>query len=97
MIVRQGDVTLIRVADRYPEGEPAEHVLAVGEESGHWHAIRAVLEEADGVRLVTVREPTEVRVEGQPGRHPPILLQPGTYRVQIGREYRPEGIRNVQD
>lgn len=97
MIVRQGDVVLVRVETRDPAGDPADHVLAVGEESGHWHALVGVLEEVDGARLVTVREPTEVRVEGQPGRHPPILLPAGTYRVQIGQEYRPEGVRRVAD
>lgn len=98
MIVRQGDLLLRRVATRDPAGEVREHTLAVGEESGHWHAAIGVLEEIEGRRLLTVREPTLLRVEGQPGRHTPIELPPGTWDVWTEREYVPREVpRAVQD
>ena len=98
MIVRQGDVVLRQVARREISAEPKDHVLAVGEESGHWHALVGRLEVVEDRTLVTLDEPAMLRVEGQPGRHTPIKIPAGTWEVRVEREYvAPAVERQVSD
>ena len=104
-IYRQGDVTLVRVGTVVAPlpAPPAPVVLAEGETSGHWHEIACTVIPAtwaldariDDLGLgeraaIAVPEPTELIVQGMPGRHTAILIPPGTYEV-LGsqREYVP--------
>ncbi len=84
-LIRQGDITLRRVETRpQPAGAGEEVVLAFGEESGHFHAIRSTVDEmVDGKRFITVLEtvPMMVGPETHGWRHEPITLEPGTYEV----------------
>lgn len=106
---RQGDVLIERVAD-LPSGatEIPQHtrvVLALGEVTGHAHAIalddgpvKARLFDAGTERFLQVL----VRSLLDHEEHAAIELEPGIYRVSkfgdgTQREYTPEAIRNVQD
>lgn len=98
MIVRQGDVILRRTRRRHPKAEAVEHVLAVGEESGHWHAVVGRLAQVGDRRFVTLDKPAQLRVEGQPDRHTPVDLPAGTWEVLVEREYVPGQLpRTVAD
>ena len=107
MIVRQGDVLLVKV-DAIPEtAKPAEKkdqagnqriVLAYGEVTGHAHAIHNldsvdVFVTGEGVMYLQVKEEAKLQHE----EHGSIALPPGNYERTIQREYSPEAIRNVAD
>lgn len=89
---QQGDVTFERVDAMPTSGtvltaSARGYVLAEGEVTGHAHVIdpNAVLElrEVDGVLYARIGEPTEVRHE----EHGPVVLEPGTWRVNRVQEY----------
>jgi hypothetical protein len=97
---RQGDVLLIPVealpAGTIEESADGRVVLAYGEVTGHAHAIDAALAktyEKGAERYVVVSEGAVLRHE----EHSPIKLAPGVYKVQLQREYEPEGFRRVTD
>jgi hypothetical protein len=117
---RQGDVLLERVDHALsPEAKlrPRDHgrvVLAYGETTAHAHALDGALtelfEEKDGLLYLRVGAPDTLRSVGthtmeDAGRHDPIELAPGLYRVadpaKAGhasqREYHPAEIRRVAD
>lgn len=111
MIIRQGDLTLVSV-DNTPTvvGEAKTQVLALGEESGHWHSIASsIITDIEGERFVTVTEDSTLQVEPESHayRHAPIQVPKGTWKVLgekdeksiwLGqREYTPEAIRRVAD
>ena len=89
MILRQGDLTFIRIGDapmrRKKPTTPAR--LADGELSGHWHVAdnATVTREKDGRYILTVPgpKPAIVRVEPEAHahRHAPIELPPGRYEI----------------
>ena len=91
--VRQGDVLLHPVTDipetarRLPR-TAGRVVLAEGEATGHFHAIRAT-----GATLLADDEDRYLRVSGpvtlDHEEHAAIELVPGLYRVVIQREYVP--------
>ena len=94
MQLRQGDVLLVAV-----DGLPAEArvlprergrvVLALGEATGHGHAIASpgtTLLEHEGQRFARVDLPAVLEHE----EHRAIAIPPGTYRVVIQREYAPD-------
>lgn len=101
---------LLRVFEIPKNAEPDEPldgriVLALGEVTGHAHALRACdarsftlpqsipLFEWQTNRFVQVpREATLVHEE-----HAPIHLPPGEYAVLIQREYRPQAVGYVTD
>lgn len=101
---RQGDVWV--ETDSIPDGAVAATrddrgriVLALGEQTGHAHAI---LEPE--VEQFTVADQVDrwLRVRGGGAtivheEHGPIALPPGEFRVQIQREYSPAEIRQVLD
>ena len=104
---RQGDVLLAPVGEA-PEGlrdpvvprdDQGRVILALGEATGHAHAIR------DPWVTMTEHPTTKVRhlhVVGKPTallheEHAPITLPPGVYRVGYQREYSPDEIRRVAD
>ena len=106
---RQGDVFMERV-DALPSKvaeipQTDRVVLALGEVTGHAHAIvldkgpiKARLFDAGAERFLQVLVQSIVAHE----EHAPIALEPGIYRVSkfgagTQREYAPEAIRNVQD
>lgn len=93
-IARQGDVLLVRVPTmptgtrEVPRDDAGRVVLALGEVTGHAHAIRdpdATLYELTDVEhrfLEITREVTLTHEE-----HDAITLAPGTYEVRRQREY----------
>lgn len=111
-IYRQGDLTFIRTGEaRHGEPTPSA-ILALGEESGHWHQVVAgsVIDTftADGRTLDVLTEARiEVRPESHAHRHEPLTLPPGRYTIPgqpdarskwLGqREYTPHGIRGSAD
>lgn len=94
-LYRQGDVLLIRV-DAPPAGARKRDrrgeriVLALGEATGHAHAVEDLHVEAyerDGQLYLRIpNEPALLRHE----EHAPIELPPGSYEVRRQREYAPE-------
>jgi hypothetical protein len=114
VIYRQGDLCFVRVGP-VPEATSSAistAILALGEESGHWHeAVGRFVDrvEADGTRFLEVVSSTTiiVRPESHTHRHEPIVLPPGRYQVPgqldtrskwLGqREYTPGGIRGAAD
>lgn len=108
ILLRQGDVLLIRVAD-LPKGAKdvtgeQRIVLAEGEVTGHAHAIsdpltattptgKARLWDAGAERYLQVLETVALQHE----EHAAIPLDPGIYKIGHQREYSPEEIRRVAD
>jgi hypothetical protein len=113
-VARQGDVMLVRI-DALPIGlttAPRDRlgriVLALGETSGHCHAIRDA--HVTGLRMAGSEDVDYIEVGGSGpatltheyesgtlAEHEPIGLPPGTYRVVRQREYSPEAIKRVVD
>lgn len=101
MMVRQGDVLLVKVDDE-PIGtivprDSGRIVLAYGEATGHAHVVthrRAKLyQREDGIRLLHVPQKAYIDHE----EHDRIELPAGTWRVTRQRVYMPEEIRPVAD
>lgn len=97
---RQGDVLLEKMDNLPPEAVRQEDdgriVLALGEATGHAHAIstkHATRYQWQGDMLIDVEETSELVHE----EHAAITLEPGIYRKVQQREYSPETIRNVAD
>ena len=104
MIYRQGDVLLKGLeAKNFPTGDfkkTRSIILAEGEATGHAHVLTCAPEapeieflEKDGTLYLRIAEPAPLVHE----EHARITVEPGIYRVQKGREYTPEAIRNVMD
>lgn len=116
---RQGDVLIVPVASLPPGAKPAERdnlgriILALGEASGHAHAIRAAdvvafrmeTAEADVNRalvdyIVVGGAGASLAHEydsGKKAEHDTLDLAPGAYRVVQQREYSPDELRRVAD
>ena len=100
---RQGDVCLVPTTEclrglRRERG-PGPIILARGEATGHAHVIasprvRAVQGER-GNRFIVV--PQGGFADLQHEEHDAIRIPPGTYRIQIQREYTPGSVRRVSD
>ena len=99
---RQGDVLLIPVAElpkrlRAVGRQGGRLVLALGEATGHAHAVAdpaAELLEDDGGRYLEVGGDGATLSHEE---HAPIRLPAGAYRVVLQREYAPGENRNVAD
>ncbi len=98
---RQGDVLLIQ-EDKLPEGCLEEEVcgtrivLALGEATGHSHAIDASFARAyqnSGERYLVAQMGAVLKHE----EHDHLSIKPGVYRVLKQREYEPTGWRGVLD
>ena len=97
--VRQGDVLLHPVAGVPETARPLPRtagrvVLAEGEVTGHFHAIRSIGATllADGEdRYLRVADPVVLDHE----EHAAIEIVPGSYRVVIQREYVPPEVSPV--
>ena len=102
---RQGDVLLVKVGGR-PRGTWREVartegrvILALGEATGHAHAVlepHAVLKQAAGVvdrYLEVLNKPATLVHE----EHDSIKIEPGLYRVVRQREYDEVQERQVLD
>ncbi|MDZ4835277.1 MAG: hypothetical protein SGJ27_15985 [Candidatus Melainabacteria bacterium] len=97
---RQGDVLLIPVSDvpagSVEEAKDTRVVLAFGEVTGHAHAIDSAVATTftnGDQRYLVVADGAILKHE----EHSPLCLEPGTYRVQLQREYEPAGWRRVID
>lgn len=107
MIIRQGDVMLVKVA-ALPKGAEEENlsraervVLAYGEVTGHAHAIERDPEtrampvrawNAGAERFIQVISRAALKHE----EHATIALETGIYRVVRQREYAPQEIRQTR-
>lgn len=101
MIVRQGDVILIRTNEAAPDTRAPNDargiVLAEGESSGHYHRVfgrgcKLFMRSAASERMLVVgRSGAELRVVGGGAggvdRHTPIALAPGRYLVRTQRAW----------
>lgn len=102
-IFRQGDVMLRQVpkipAEATPQKKDGPIVLALGETTGHQHAIYHDLDSVDvfvsatGTMYLQVKDGAKLQHE----EHGTITLPAGNYERVLQREYSPEEIRNVQD
>ena len=104
LVYQQGDVLFFRIAalpaKRQTVQAQGHHVLALGETTGHAHAIRD-LEHCDlycdenGMLYIENKTPVDVIHE----EHKAITIQPGVYRIGRVQEIDPftEEIRAVQD
>jgi hypothetical protein len=103
-LFRQGDV-LIESVRTIPEGAKAQEassriVLALGEATGHHHALEIEAEDDPADWWKRGEEQfVELKSAGTVTHqeHAPIALLPGRYRVTRQREYSPEEIRRVAD
>lgn len=104
MLFRQGDVLIERVDSMPKPGTEIDResdgatVLALGETTGHRHAIHNenvcfLSVEGTTDRFLMIPEFAKLVHE----EHGEILLPAGTFRVRIQREYQPAGIVNVAD
>src|SRR5262245_25730783 len=92
VMLRQGDVLLIRVGVGVPEGtlvarDAGRVVLAYGEATGHAHAITAddarlwsSLEDGDTRLFLDITGAAPVALEHE--EHDTILVEPGVYEVR---------------
>jgi hypothetical protein len=104
---RQGDVLLVPVpATELPEGaqplprdQRGRVVLALGEATGHAHAVSArdaeLLADPAEVDRRFLRIATEAMLTHE--EHGPIPLPAGLYRVVRQREFEPGSVRPVAD
>jgi hypothetical protein len=107
-IIRQGDVLLVSTRQALPENAvdvtPREGrvVLALGEVTGHAHAIyergtqarpAVRLWEAGAERFLQVLTKTPLQHE----EHSTLTLPPGLYRLPAQVEYTPDYTRRVAD
>lgn len=113
--IRQGDVLLERVnlpKDAVPQKQEALVVFALGEQTGHLHAVldekRQVKEYKKGEEryfrvgdFVVLGHGLKKEIEGKaPAKdldHGWITVPPGDYLLIPQREHAPEGIRRVTD
>ena len=96
---RHGDVLIQACAGIPTEATRLPHlILAKGELTGHAHQIQ----ERGAAELFRHDETLYLRVTANRAtlthqEHAPILLDRGTYRVWVQREYSPQRIRRVVD
>ncbi len=94
--LRQGDVILLPV--QQIEGKKLAHLtLAEGEVTGHTHHIsegQAELYEQNSILILRVISETALLTHEE---HKAISIPQGNWRVQIQREYSPEGWKYVAD
>ncbi len=104
-IVAQGDVLLVEIKDLPVDAKVREsRVIALGETSGHRHEVTKgcdVFEDEIGTMYVQVKTARE-RIRHLLGKETPTMehddieLSPGTYRIELQREWRrKEIIRNA--
>jgi len=99
---RQGDVLIEAIAkipkDAQRQKSANRIVLALGEATGHHHALETTDDPADwwkcgDEQYVTLAQPARLTHQ----EHAIVELPVGTFRVTRQREYTPEAIRNVAD
>lgn len=108
VIYRHGDVVIEALAEPPLTGAALPSrggvTLALGEATGHSHAIRTTEAEIflppdvtadndNGTRLLLLKAPADLRHE----EHTTIRLPAGWYRTRIKRQYSPDGWANVAD
>jgi hypothetical protein len=101
---RQGDVLLVEIGRPIRTGSPIDLVdgriiLALGEVTGHAHAIRA---DDGGARFFEGERNRRYLMLTEIGRleheeHGAIVLEPGWYEVRQQREYDPIGTVSTRD
>lgn len=102
-LYRQGDLMLERI-DKMPATAKKNRrhgpiILALGEATGHHHAIHdefvdLYTDESAGVTYIEVKEAMAALTHQE---HGTIELPAGAYRKIKQREYSPEAVRNVAD
>lgn len=93
MIIQQGDVLLVRVAE-LPEGAKEtqwDGVIAEGEHTGHLHRMigEAKRFEVDGDVFMSVPKRILLAHEkgGAVADHNPVVVEPGVYKIDGVRQY----------
>lgn len=98
---RHGDVDILPI-DTLPKGlkKASNKVLALGEVTGHSHrftenSLVDVFLASDGLKYLQVHQPSPLIHE----EHNEIMILPGTYKVEIEREYsyEDEELKKVVD
>lgn len=103
LIIGQGDVSLVRIGDarRTKKKDVKAVTLAIGEESGHSHVLKAgvlTIEKSTGKKYLDVPQETQVVVEGMPWRHTALTVPAGRYELLDGQiEYTPKAIVRSAD
>ena len=102
-IIRQGDVSLIKVA-AIPAGatevktEQKRVVLAYGEVTGHAHAI---YEDIDQVKVWAIGKVKYLEVMStvmlKHEEHTHAKIEPGIYKLPVQVEYTPQELRVTRD
>lgn len=103
MILRQGDVLLIRCSRKPHQtlvlqlADRGRLILAYGEVTGHAHVLDAALAELFEDRAGRLFLKAAVGASVRHEEHGAIALRPGWYEVRRQREYSPTAIRTVAD
>lgn len=110
MIVRQGDILLVRIGDAVEGGDAAPLVVGHGEVTGHMHTIEAARPLAGDALVWDLFARTgEWSGNGQPlvaveedtrithQEHATLDVPAGIWRIVRQREYEPERERFVVD
>ena len=102
---RQGDLLFIRFTGKAPmkaKENPLGRVLALGEATGHSHAVEEpdlanadVYLDAQGRLVVRVKRGESATVRHE--EHGAVELDGGTWEVRRQREYQPSGWTQVAD
>lgn len=100
MIVRQGDLLFIKQDDNQSvafETTVVDGIMARGEATGHTHRLRSGSDNAvkKAAGLLYLLAVTKAFVDHE--EHKTVELEPGTWKVQRQREYRPNGWQQVAD
>lgn len=102
MLIRQGDVLLVRTTMRQATGTPVpaesgRHILMRGEQTGHHHSVDAtcatLTRTEEGQMFLTVDELVGLTHQ----EHATLDVPPGVWQVTRQREYSPEAPRYVGD
>jgi hypothetical protein len=105
MIIRQGDVLIIKVNEINKSNKTIKpgvrgYVVADGEATGHQHVITETqfvnMFKCDG-EVNDFEFEVTAAVDMVHEEHAPVTIPPGQYVSRIQREYSPEEIRRVID
>ena len=110
MIIRQGDILLVKVGEAQASGKSQRVIIGHGEVTGHMHVLQAA-ETLNGDELAwqLFAETGEWRGDGSPqvaisqetqlvhDEHDTLTIPAGIYEIRRQREYEPEAPRYVID
>ena len=97
-MIRHGDVQIIKVKELPKETKRLDRKeLAYGEVTGHAHRVKDLVgdlfETKNGELYLKVDKASHVSHE----EHKTLTVEPGIYKINIKRQYTPEGWEKVVD